>query len=149
MCFTSSLLRRQVRVLPRVSLALWLAVFVLSLREGVGIWGGDEGGLHLRPYLHENTASRPISKVKHGRDSLVLSWETRWESGLLQFSYCRSHVRCSPLVAGRSCRAEPVGRHQTACTHKVASPGPRAAPCLAGEPTRGPPSPRYVRPKST
>ena len=44
--------------------------------------------LHLRPYLHENTASRPISKVKHGRDSLVLSWETRWESGLLQFSYC-------------------------------------------------------------
>ena len=59
---------------------------------------------HLRPYLHENTASRPISKVKHGRDSLVLSWETRWESGLLQFSllffFTFLHLLCVSTVAG-------------------------------------------------
>ena len=62
----------------------------------VYVWA-QSGILHLRPYLHENTASRPISKVKHGRDSLVLSWETRWESGLLQFSSCRFNFCLSCL----------------------------------------------------
>ena len=64
--------------------------------RAVYVWAQD-GSLHLRPYLHENTASRPISKVKHGRDSLVLSWETRWESGLLQFSSCRFNFCLSSL----------------------------------------------------
>ena len=102
---------------------------------------------HLRPYLHENTASRPISKVKHGRDSLVLSWETRWESGLLQFSSSFLHPFLSrpPLASacvgmdGRPSASRSRRRRRGkfwVCSHK--SPGVEA---YAGCPGEGDPWP--------
>ena len=43
----------------------------------------------LRPYLPENTGSRPISEVKPERASLVLWFERTWESrGAVVFGFC-------------------------------------------------------------
>lgn len=123
----------------------------------------EEVNPHLRPYLHENTASRPISKVKHGRDSLVLSWETRWESGLLQFPSCSawdffppsgdmSVLSIKPVATRPACTGSPwPGMQFGTLIPSVASVprqrssrppgrsrGRRAAPCLLKAALAGP-----------
>jgi hypothetical protein len=37
----------------------------------------------LRPYMHDNTGTRPISEVKHALASSVLWWGTTREYGVL------------------------------------------------------------------
>jgi hypothetical protein len=57
----------------------------------------------LRPYLLENTGSRPISKVKLGRAALVLQWETMWESvGAVVFFDHKCHFSSSKFELVKS-----------------------------------------------
>jgi hypothetical protein len=56
--------------------------------------------LQLRPYLPENTGSRPISEVKPERASLVLRFERTWESrGAVVFSFLELNVPLTELVS--------------------------------------------------